>query len=538
VSCALLALALPTLGGGFTANHQFQANNDDVVVLEMGEDLLSLPIDDLLANDPPATGIVAVSQPTHGTATDNSNSVIYSAQPSLIPNGFDSFRYTLANANLDQGSVYVLPETYSRILHIDPIDSPIFNDDENWYISGDPGAASANDQNPIDGPYDLLLEGGTEPLWLISVKAKGGGTTTGSKTGFETGPGGNGTMPQDQFVMAAAIDSHGDPAWELVVENTIDGMTIQACSRDGFGGILSTDPVPFLRGIESERVLLYWWAASAPGLADGRMALFINNRLVAAKTGIGWNGRNLVQYVYGIGDSWLMPPSTPLDHTGTSMRLDNLGIWSEVKMPGHLPAFADGVETGDLAAWDQVTDVGSWISVTQDAALSGTWGVEVRPNLNGGSATLAAALPTSPEHLRVRFLLDARELTGNAPSPMIVLSGMNRADKRAQLQVRLITGQTSAALSVRVWDQDLQQWVESAWLPVAATGPHQLEVKWWNNPRGDQSTGGFLVWLDGQLVTDKSFSTTATIDYVTWGLTAGNRQPQGRLLLDDLQLFW
>ncbi|MDY7093302.1 MAG: hypothetical protein SX243_10070 [Acidobacteriota bacterium] len=538
---SILILATPAVHGQnrpVSVDH-LPTSNNDVVVLEYGLDQFSIPVEDLLANDPPATGIAALTDPAHGSLSQHFGNLVYSAGQSLPEAGIDSFLYTLANDNLDQGTVYILPETYSRPLHIEPIASPIFNHDHSWAVIGNSGEVTTNGQDPIDGPYDLLLEGGTESLWLISVKAKGGGTTTGSKTGFEAGPGGYGIPTDEAFVLTRALDDTQEPVWELHVEQTSSGTFLQAISRDGYGGLVTTPPVPFLNDSEPERVLFYWWAASGPGLRDGHMALFLDQQLVAAASGIGWNDRPLSEFVYGIGDSSLVPPAMAPDHTGTSIRLDNMKILAEVEMPGHLPTFADGFESGDFSGWRSANEPISALAVTQEAALSGNWGLEARPSQStSGLAMLGLRLRPQQSHLRARFLLDPRELTVGL-NPAIILSASDETNKRQRVQVRIKGGPVNHLLAVRAWDSQLSTWVQSDWFPVSGPEPHQVEVKWWDKPIGTVGHGGFRLWLNGTRVAEMAIPTSGgAVNWISWGLILGHRQAVGRLFLDDLQVFW
>lgn len=533
----VLAASMPLVADAAAWSTEGPAGTaDDVFVIELGEAELEMPFGEILANDGRSrSSLVAMSPPSHGTLSTLQSSFRYAPGAALLNHGLDSFRYAPAAAPDDQATVFVLPESAALPLHIDDFEQPIFEPGEDWVVVGDPDAVSANGADPIDGDYDLLLDGGPQPLWIISIHAKGGGTTTGSKTGFDVDPGFS-ELPAGRFTLATALDDRLDAVWEIELQTSDGETTVRALCRDGQGGVVATPPVILFDGARPERLSLYWWSASSEGLRDGMMLLFLGDRLVSSVGGIGWNQRPLSEFLYGIGNSSLIPPVGSPNHTGTSLHLDNLGLWKEVEVPGRLPLFADGVESGGLDAWDLVHDPAGALLASQAAALAGSWGLEARFNASSAQAFVETELAQPRIHLRSRFLFETRDLQPGL-APLVIFEAFTPNLKGSHLQLLLRRESAEAVLEVRARDAAFLWHVTE---PVTVQpGAMQVEIQWWQSPPGKAGDGGLRVWIDRTEVADLRLDTsTLTLDSVRFGALAGQAQTRGSLYLDEVQLFW
>lgn len=181
--------------------------------------------------------------------------------------------------------------------------------------------------------------------------------------------------------------------------------------------------------------------------------------------------------------------------------------------------FADGFETGTLAAWSASTNGGN-LSVTTAAALAGsTRGLRVAVTSN--TATYLTDLtPASETRYRARFYFDPNTISmsgGNAhyifygdsgTSTVAVYIEFSRSGGQYQLRAGILNDSTT--YSVTPWS-------------TITDAPHSVEIDWRRSTAARANNGGLTFWIDGVQKANLTGidNDTRRIDGVRLGAVAG-----------------
>lgn len=181
--------------------------------------------------------------------------------------------------------------------------------------------------------------------------------------------------------------------------------------------------------------------------------------------------------------------------------------------------FADGFETGTLAAWSASSNGGS-LSVTTAAALAGS-SRGLRVAITSNTATYLTDLtPTSETRYRARFYFDPNSISmsgGNAhyifygdsgTSTVAVYIEFRRASGQYQLRAGILNDGSS--YSVTNWN-------------TITDAPHSVEIDWRRATAARANNGGLTFWIDGVQRANISGidNDTRRIDGVRLGAVAG-----------------
>jgi hypothetical protein len=173
------------------------------------------------------------------------------------------------------------------------------------------------------------------------------------------------------------------------------------------------------------------------------------------------------------------PTSTPtLSPTPTNTPLPDL-------------IFADGFESGNLAAW--TSSSGSGLSVSAAAALVGNLGLQV--SITSNTATyLTDDTPNAEPHYRARFYFDPNSISmssGNAHYIFYGYSGTTTVVLRIEFRRSSTVYQLRAGLL-----NNSTTWTTSSWFTIADAA-HFVEVDWRAATAPGATDGGLTLWIDG-----------------------------------------
>jgi hypothetical protein len=150
--------------------------------------------------------------------------------------------------------------------------------------------------------------------------------------------------------------------------------------------------------------------------------------------------------------------------------------------------FADGFESGDLSAWSgNVTNNGN-LSVSQAAALGGSYGLQTTFT-NNSTMYVRDDSPNAESHYRVRFSFDPNSISMATGSYVYVLQGIDTSRINILLLQFYRSSSAGYQLRVRAYDSGLGNWVNTP-LVTISDAVHLLEIDWGND-------GHLAFWIDG-----------------------------------------
>jgi hypothetical protein len=155
--------------------------------------------------------------------------------------------------------------------------------------------------------------------------------------------------------------------------------------------------------------------------------------------------------------------------------------------------FADGFESGNLAAWtSNSNDLGD-LSVSNSAALVGTRGLQaVIDDIN--SIYVTDDTPNAEPRYRARFYFDPNSismLSGDTHYIFRGYSGTSTVALRVQFRFSNSAYQLRAGLV-----GDGSTWANSSWLTISDAS-HAIEMDWRAATGAGANNGSLTMWIDG-----------------------------------------
>jgi len=155
--------------------------------------------------------------------------------------------------------------------------------------------------------------------------------------------------------------------------------------------------------------------------------------------------------------------------------------------------FADGFESGNLAAWtSNSNDLGD-LSVSNSAALVGTRGLQaVIDDIN--SIYVTDDTPNAEPRYRARFYFDPNSismLSGDTHYIFRGYSGTSTVALRVQFRFSNSAYQLRAGLV-----GDGSTWANSSWLTISDAS-HAIEMDWRASTGAGANNGSLTMWIDG-----------------------------------------
>ncbi len=180
--------------------------------------------------------------------------------------------------------------------------------------------------------------------------------------------------------------------------------------------------------------------------------------------------------------------------------------------------FADGFESGNLAAWSSATQSGGSLSVTTAAALVGSQGLQVTINSNTPTYVVDMT-PNAEPRYRARFYFDPHSISmvsGNAHYIFYGSSGSATVVLRIEFRYQSPNYQIRAALV-----DNGSTWKTSSWSSIS-NARHFIEIDWAASAAG-ASNGYLTLWIDGVQKANLTgvSNDTRRVDQVKWGAVAG-----------------
>jgi K319L-like, PKD domain len=155
--------------------------------------------------------------------------------------------------------------------------------------------------------------------------------------------------------------------------------------------------------------------------------------------------------------------------------------------------FADGFESGTLAAWSTATTGGGDLSVSAAAALVGTRGMQALINDNT-AIYVTDTSPTAEPRYRVRFYFDPNSIAMAQGDTHLIFVGRNAGTTtllRVQFRWNGSQYQVRGGLI-----SDGTTFTSTPWVGIA-DAPHAIELDWRASTAVGANNGGLTLWLDG-----------------------------------------
>jgi uncharacterized protein YjiK len=149
--------------------------------------------------------------------------------------------------------------------------------------------------------------------------------------------------------------------------------------------------------------------------------------------------------------------------------------------------FADGFESGDFSAWSgNVTNNGN-LSVSQAAALGGSYGLQV--NFSGTTVIYVRDdSPSTESRYQAQFSFYPNSISMANGNYIYLLQGHDTSNS-VILLVQFYRSSAGYQLRIRAYDSVLRTWVNTPYVTIANT-PHTVELQWAND-------GNVNFWVDG-----------------------------------------
>jgi hypothetical protein len=158
--------------------------------------------------------------------------------------------------------------------------------------------------------------------------------------------------------------------------------------------------------------------------------------------------------------------------------------------------FADGFESGNLSAWSSSNTNNGALSVSPQAAMLGSYGLQVV--INSTSSIYASYnLPSSEPQYRARFYFDPNSIAMTDANAHYLCIGYDAVATTASAVFNLDFRYSAGAYQVRLRQQDdSQATVSTPWVTIT-DAPHVVELQWWAATSAGANNGGIALWVDG-----------------------------------------
>ncbi|HJR79911.1 MAG TPA: hypothetical protein VJ821_07555 [Anaerolineales bacterium] len=314
---------------------------------------------------------------------------------------------------------------------------------------------------------------------------------------------------------------------------------LRAALRDDGSSWTDTDWITISDALHY--IELDWKAASAAGVNNGGLTLWIDDTQQANLTGIDNDTRRIDRVRLGavsgidigtrgtyyfdafesrrqtyIGPADALPTPTPTNTptptdtptpgatpTPTDTRTPTpTGTATFTPTPTNTPGssdliFADGFETGDLSAWTSSSTDQDNLSVSGAAALVGSQGLQALID-DTGAIYLTDDTPDAELRYRARFYFDPNSITMADGNAHFIFKGFESRAQIMRLEIRQSSGSYEIKASLL---SDGSTWFSAGWFPIS-DAPHFIELDWRTATAPDANDGGLTLWIDDVLQAD------------------------------------
>jgi len=182
--------------------------------------------------------------------------------------------------------------------------------------------------------------------------------------------------------------------------------------------------------------------------------------------------------------------------------------------------FADGFESGNLAAWSSSIVDGGDLSASTSAALFESQGLQAMIDDNNAVVVIDES-PALETRYRARFYFDPNSIPMAIGDAHLIFLGSSGGGTVQHLQLELrfqATGYEVRALLMN----DVKTMVSTSWFPLSDAS-HALELDWRASTAAGANNGGLTFWMDGIQQADLTGvdNDTRRIDQVRLGAASG-----------------
>jgi RHS repeat-associated protein len=313
----------------------------------------------------------------------------------------------------------------------------------------------------------------------------------------------NSTDCGDQTLLVGAGKLTDDKKFSLNLRYSSGDYQLSMGTSDESAGWRST---PWLTIADQMHVIEFdWQTASAAGANNGALYLWVDNQLVGALVGLDNDTLRIEQIQLGA-------IANPIQTANRGYMVDlfearrQTAIGYAPGAPLPVPAtrgdalFADDFESGSLSAWSSSFTDGGDLSITANAAISGTRGLQAVLN-DRNAIYLADITPSDETRYRARFLFDPNSIatvgidyftifqawdrSGYYPVFTLELTRFNGSNCRGAYCIRSVSyGDNSSLANYGPWRE-------------LSDAPHAIEVDWQAAEYDGRNNGSIALWLDG-----------------------------------------
>jgi hypothetical protein len=181
--------------------------------------------------------------------------------------------------------------------------------------------------------------------------------------------------------------------------------------------------------------------------------------------------------------------------------------------------FADGFETGNMAAWTASTTDNGSLTVSASAALNGSYGLQGVINDNNAIYVTDDA-PASETHYRASFLFDPNSIVMANSNAHYIFYGYTGT---STVVLRLELLYSSGTYNLRGSVSDNSTTFTNTNSFVVSDAPHKIELDWRAASASGANDGRLTIWMDGvqQVSLTNINNNLRRIDRVRLGPVAG-----------------
>jgi hypothetical protein len=155
--------------------------------------------------------------------------------------------------------------------------------------------------------------------------------------------------------------------------------------------------------------------------------------------------------------------------------------------------FADGFESRDLSAWSASTTNGGNLSVSTNAALVESYGLQATIN-NTNAMLVRDDSPNAEPRYRARFYFDPNSITMvNGDTHIFFQGNMGTSTGVVRGQFRFSSGQYQVRFNLL---NDSGTWQNTSWFTIS-DAPHSIEIDWAAATTAGANNGFLTLWIDG-----------------------------------------
>ena len=225
---------------------------------------------------------------------------------------------------------------------------------------------------------------------------------------------------------------------------------------------------------------LNWQAASAAGANNGGLTFWVDGVQQGSFTNIDNDTRRIDYAQLGaVGGVDNGTRGTIYFDAFESRRQSYIGLAPGAPAPPPFPdkpdaLFADGFEAGDLSAWSSSATDGGDLSVSSQAAITGSYGLQAVLDDNN-SIYVTDWSPFEEAHYRARFYFDPNSIPMTNGNAHYIFYALNHDDNLLMQEwSSVITRPTTRCERIR--STIIGTGAQTAWVTVS-DGPHAIEFE-------------------------------------------------------------